>query len=68
MIEPCLMNLLDGVRIERGAQIDAANFRADMLRQREYIEPDGSDDIHESSSTADGGCSEPIPSVLPAAA
>ena len=47
MVEPCLVNILDDVRIEDCTQINAANFGADILGERNYIEPGPGCDVHD---------------------
>jgi hypothetical protein len=47
MVEPCLINILDDGRIEGCTQIDAANLGADMLGERNYIEPGPGCDVHD---------------------
>jgi len=39
VIEPGLVNRRDGRGIELIAQVDAADFGADVLRQRDNVEP-----------------------------
>ena len=50
VIEPCSMELLDCARVERIAQVEPADFRADVLRKTDDVEGSLGCDNHGTSS------------------